>query len=164
MNASIKIGTVARVAINSHPTRPQLAVIKASPEMGFLVWLNYESTGSRRVIVSKSLGDVEISQTFWTVGHLRRNVYHSLSLDYPEREVPKSRHPDETARVQREHARACRKLENREIARLIHDACQRLGVTKLWKHFGVDGNIGENPDFVVMELTEEGDIHVEAEC
>lgn len=158
MNANVAIGTIARVNFPEEIIQrgfAGMAVIKASPEMGFLVWLNgYGGSYSRTVTVSKSLGDIAISQTFETVG----NLYYLSIRSIIEQELNSL----ETSGSDVDCHQLYMQTKDRLIAEPIRDACRRLGITKLWKHCG--NGISDSPDLIVVDLTEKGPINIEAQC
>jgi hypothetical protein len=161
MNINIAIGTIARVNFLEEIIQrgfPGMAVIKASPEMGFLVWLNgYGGSYSRTVTVSKSLGDISISKDFYTVGNL---YYLSPNSTTDEFDLELNKLEESGRRVEAQELYI--QMRYRHIAEPIHDACRRLGITKLWKHCG--NSIPNNHDLIIMDLTERGQIDIETQC
>lgn len=162
MNANIAIGTMARVEFPAKIVDkefPGMAVIKASPEMGFLVWLNgFGGSLSRSVTVSKSLGDIPISQTFQTVGNFYRLSSHSTFRDELESGLLR----EGRSITAEECNQLSEQWEERHVAEPIRTACQKLGITKLWKHTG--NHIPDSPDLIVINLTERGPISIEVQC
>lgn len=159
MNANISVGTIAQVNFSKEITGekfPGMAVIKASPEMGFLVWLGgFGGSYSRSVTVCKKLGDVTISETFLTVG----NFYFLNVSEKVELMIEEIATSETYAEMYDE---LFMRLNDQFIKEPIVAACQKLGITKLWKHSGE--NVPVNPDVVTMDLTEKGQIIIEAQC
>lgn len=159
------IGTIARVNFPEEVVEKEfsgMAVIKASPEMGFLVWLNdYGGDYSRLVTVSKRLGEVSISTTFRTVGNFYFLSYKRIeSIVHREFEnVPVAERGEGNEKYHQLYVQIMERL----MADPVRDACRRLGVTKLWKHGGSPG-IADDHEVVVFDLTERGPITIEAQC
>jgi hypothetical protein len=158
MNTNVAIGTVARVNFSKEVVEKGfvgMAVIKASPEMGFLVWLNgYGGSYSRHVTVSKNLGDeVTTSRTFLTVGHF----YFLSAGNVANSEL------DQAEKGSSGWWDLYERMEDQFLAEPVRQACRRLGITKLWKHSGNDP-FRPHPDLVVCDLTERGPISIEAQC
>ncbi len=114
MDANVTVGSVACVNFPKEIIGKKfsgMAVIKASPEMGFLVWLgDYRGEYSRKVTVSKSVGDISISNTFATVG----NFYHLVPVcEIIEHEFGESIYGDTEREVAPTHARNNRSANSR---------------------------------------------------
>jgi hypothetical protein len=163
MNANITIGSMVCVDFPAKIVEkefPGMAVIKASPEMGFLVWLNgFGGSLSRPVTVSKSLGDVSISHTFQTVGNFYRLSSRSTFRDELESELLR----EGRSITAEECNQLSEQWEERHVAEPIRTACRKLGITKLWKHTG-SNHIPNCPDLIVINLTERGPISIEVQC
>lgn len=159
MNNNIAVGSMARVEFSAKILEKGfhgMAVVKASPEMGFLVWLGGGGGEySRSVTVSKSLGDISISQVFQTVG----NFYY---LDYGSEIFDREIESEGLCVKKGAYLLLYGQWEERQIAEPIRIACRKLGVTKLWKHQGA--HIPCSPDLIVINLTERGPISIEAQC
>ena len=161
MDANAAVGSIARVNFPKAVIEkgfPGMVVIKASPEMGFLVWLNgYGGDYSREVTVTKNMGDISISQSFETVGNFYfisvRDIVGRAFENVPLSEIDEDKGPYQLDMPTR---------RERLIAEPIREACRRLGVAKLWKHSGE--SIPDNPDLIVLNLTERGPINIEARC
>lgn len=168
MNDAIAIGTMARVDFPLEVMKEkkvEIGVIKASPEMGFLVWLDGTSGEySRRVNVHISLGEIPITKTFYTVGNFYGLSTGDVSFDEIEKSLSaqfENKTEEECACIfQDAVSEYVAERTDRLITQSIRDACRKLGITKLWKHGG-SPQLRSNPNLVIFDLKEKGAIEIE---